>query len=162
MLILFSKVMIEMLRLCPADNQGTRFFLGSALIHCGRYADALYFAQQWLGQGTLDDISPSDGAIIFRAPHRNTMAVKNEGNNRTSDGSLLYTAALASFKHFGDCEQSRQYLKIAATTQPIVLVKVLARITKPGKFHLPLESPAHHSDVSVRSLDGRRSIVQRT
>ena len=44
----FSKTIIEMLRLCPNDNMGQRFWLGSLLIRCGRHADALYFAQRWL------------------------------------------------------------------------------------------------------------------
>ncbi|KDR78106.1 hypothetical protein GALMADRAFT_245117 [Galerina marginata CBS 339.88] len=131
-----AKTMIEMMRLCPGDNMGQRFWVGSVLIRCGRYADALHFCQEWMtddanGKG----IPPPRGGTAFKAPHKNTMAVKKEKNYEYTAGAILYSAALASFRHFGDCEQSRQYLKLGAKLNPNVLLKILANVKRPTNLN---------------------------
>ncbi|KAF8890791.1 hypothetical protein CPB84DRAFT_1784535 [Gymnopilus junonius] len=130
------ETIVEMMRLCPGDNMGQRFSVGSHLLVCKRYADALYFCQQWLtddanGQGA----PPLRGGTAFKAPHRNTMAVRKEKNYKYTPAAILYSAAIASFKHWGDCEQARQYLKMAAKNNPNVLLKVLGNVKKPSGFN---------------------------
>ena len=125
-----------MLRLCPNDNMGQRFWLGSLLIRCGRHADALYFAQQWLS----DEVRKSGKALVlggcnFSAPQNDLPeSASDETSLRWASGQLLYTAALASFKLFGDIPISRTYLKMAATCNPHVLLKILAQVKKPRAF----------------------------
>jgi len=132
----FSKTIIEMLRLCPNDNMGQRFWLGSLLIRCGRHADALYFAQQWLS----DEVRKSGktlalGGCAFSAPQNELPdSPLDETSLRWASGQLLYTAALASFKLFGDIPISQTYLKMAATCNPHVLLKILAQVRKPRGF----------------------------
>jgi hypothetical protein len=125
-----------MLRLCPNDNMGQRFWLGSLLIHCGRHADALYFAQQWLG----DEVRKTGktltlGGCTFSAPQNELPeSTLDETSFRWASGEILYTAALASFKLFGDIPISRTYLKLAATSNPHILLKILASVKKPRAF----------------------------
>ena len=125
-----------MLRLCPNDNMGQRFWLGSLLIRCGRHADALYFAQQWLG----DEVRKNGkalalGGCTFSAPQNELPdSPLDETSLRWASGQLLYTAALASFKLFGDIPISQTYLKMAVTCNPHVLLKVLAQVRKPRGF----------------------------
>ena len=64
------------------------------------------------------------------------MAVKKEKGYDWTPTGILYSAALASFKHWGDCEQSRQYLKMAAKANPNVLLKVLGNVKKPSKSQI--------------------------
>lgn len=130
----YSRTVIESLRRCPVDNIDRRHCAGSVLIQSGRYADALYFCQQWLTEKAVCSTKPPRGGTDFKAPHRNTMAVKKEKKYKHIAGGLLYSAALASFKHFGDCEQSRQYLKLATIAHPHVLVKILAKVKQPGDY----------------------------
>lgn len=125
-----------MLRLCPQDNMGQRFWLGSLLIRCGRIADALYFAQQWLG----DEVRNTGKTLIlggcnFSAPQKDLPeSTLDEDSFRWASGEILYTAALASFKLFGDNPTSRIYLKLAATSNPNILLKILAQVKKPRAF----------------------------
>jgi len=129
------KTMIEMLRLCPGDNMGQRKWLGSVLIHNGRYADALFFAQVWLADKRGD--SPPRGGTNFTAPSKDLVDANDEKDlAKYGEGSLLHTAALASFKLFGDCPQSRQFLKMAAQAQPYVLLKVLASVSRPLNLNM--------------------------
>jgi hypothetical protein len=112
---------------------GQRFWLGSLLIRCGRHADALYFAQQWLS----DEVRKTGKTLTLGGC--NFSAPQNELPESTSDdqwasGEILYTAALASFKLFGDIPISRTYLKMAATSNPHVLLKILAQVKKPCAF----------------------------
>jgi hypothetical protein len=108
--------MIEMLRLCPGDNMAQRHWLGSVLNRIGRYSDALFFAQIWLHSFSHDKGgTPVRGGTVFKEPSRELMSAEREKNlSEYGDGAFLYTAALASFKLWGDCPQSRQYLKTAA------------------------------------------------
>lgn len=126
--------MIEMLRLCPGDNMSQRTWLGSNLIRVGRLADALYFAQTWLSPGPADrGESPLKGGTDFKAPSRDPMTDGRE-DHKFSCGSLLYTAALASFKLWGDSLQAQQYLKAASMANPNILMRILGRVTRPGMF----------------------------
>lgn len=128
-----SKTLIEMLRLCPGDNLGQRYSLGSVLIHCGRYADALSFAQQWLDNEAGDGAdSPPRGGTVFEAPRRDPGKPKDASELRWTSSQILYTAALAAFKLFGDCPISQSYLKMSAISNPHILLKILARVQKPG------------------------------
>ena len=122
-----------MLRLCPNDNMGQRFWLGSLLIRCGRHADALYFAQRWLSDEVRKDGKTLPrGGCTFGAP-QNVFpeSTSDEMSLRWASGQLLYTAALASFRVFGDIPISRTYLKMAVTCNPHVLLKILAQVKKP-------------------------------
>ncbi|KAF8891041.1 hypothetical protein BD779DRAFT_1610723 [Infundibulicybe gibba] len=99
-----ANTIIEMLRLCPGDNLGQRSWLGSLLLHLGRYSDALYFAQQWLIVFMSDGRPPDRGATKFKAPSKELMSNQFvEGLGKYGPGGQLYTAAFASFKLWGDC-----------------------------------------------------------
>ncbi|KAF5326328.1 hypothetical protein D9611_000723 [Ephemerocybe angulata] len=120
---------IEMLRLCPGDNMGIRCGLGSSLIRDGRYADALSFAQVWSSEDTMKAGGiPPRGGTVFKEPKREPLSVAEETrlSGRYDCTELMHTAALASFKLFGDCELSRQYLRIASKVNPFILVRILA------------------------------------
>ena len=173
-----------MLRLCPNDNMGQRFWLGSILIRCGRHADALYFAQQWLS----DEVRKNGktltlGGCNFGAPQKELPeSTSDESSLRWASGQLLYTAALASFKLFGNIPISRTYLKMATTCNPHVLLKILALVKKPCAFFsillikvlvltMLISEPQQRTPINEwtrrsprlslaypRSLDGRRSL----
>jgi hypothetical protein len=122
-----------MLRLCPGDNMGVRQGVGSSLIRVKRYADALYFAQVWL-DGNEDGRSPPRGGTLFGEPRKTLYTEEEEKKlSRYCTGELIHTAALASFKLFGDCPQSQQYLRIASKVNPNILVRILGRVTRPSK-----------------------------
>lgn len=46
---------------------------------------------------------------------------------RCGNGTMAYNAAVAAFRVFGDGEFARQYLRIAAKINPIILTKILAK-----------------------------------
>jgi len=132
---IYRKTLIEMLRLCPGDNLGQRYSLGSVLIHCGRYADALSFAQQWLGNEAGDGHEfPARGGTVFKIPCHDPGKPKDANELRWTSSQVLYTAALAAFKLFGDCPTSQSYLKMSAISNPHILLKILAQVQKPGAF----------------------------
>ena len=136
-----------MLRLCPNDNMGQRFWLGSLLIRCGRHADALYFAQQWLGEEVRQTGKTLTlGGCNFSAPQSEfPESTLDESSFRWASSEILHTAALASFKLFGDNPTSRAYLKFAATSNPHILLKILAQVKKPRAFSsIPDQSPDLH------------------
>ncbi|KAF5326031.1 hypothetical protein D9611_000729 [Ephemerocybe angulata] len=129
-----TKTQIEMLRLCPGDNLAVRKNLGSALIRDGRYADALYFAQAWLHDVFVT--APVRGGTLFKEPSKDTLSDEEEAKFSTyCCGELIHTAALASFKLFGDCEQSRQYLRIASKANPHILLRILGKIRRPDEIN---------------------------
>ncbi|KAF4611704.1 hypothetical protein D9613_004045 [Agrocybe pediades] len=131
-----TETVLQMLRLNPSDNMAQRHWAGSLLIRCGRYADALSFSQQWLDFNAVNTGQPPPfGGTNFKTPHRNTMAVKKEKMYAYVAGALLYSAALASFKHFGDCEQARQYLKLAVAANPNIVVKILGEVRQPSSLN---------------------------
>lgn len=122
-----------MLRLSPSDRMAQRTWLGSLLNRQGRYSDALFFAQAWLNLGGNAD-SPPRGGTLFREPSYDLLSPESEDRFEYSIGALIYSAALAAFKLKGDCPLSQQYLRIAAKANSHVLVKVLARISKPSEW----------------------------
>lgn len=123
-----------MLRLCPGDNLGQRGWLGSLLLRAGRTSDALYFSQVWMTPAADRGELIRHGGTDFAKPSSEVLSVEREAalSEFTKD-SLVYTAAYASFKLFGDCPLSRQYLRIAAKLNPIILVKILAQLKPPGE-----------------------------
>ncbi|KAF7980760.1 hypothetical protein HWV62_36801 [Athelia sp. TMB] len=126
---------IEMLRLCPGDNLGQRFGLGSLLLRNRRVSEALSFAQQWISDWLREVDITAQGGTKFGKPHSTPLlASEEEKLVKYFSGSLIYTAAYASFKLFGDCPQSRQYLRMAAKINPVILVKILAKIVPPGRL----------------------------
>ncbi|KAF8153851.1 hypothetical protein B0H34DRAFT_719357 [Crassisporium funariophilum] len=137
-----ANVIIDLLRLCPGDNLGQRSWLGSVLNHLGRYADALHFSQVWLGEEvTREGTSPPRGGTAFESPTRDVMSATREKSlSEWGSGAMLYSAAFAAFKLFGDCETSRQYLRIAARVNPNVLLKILARVQQPASLNMEARS----------------------
>ncbi|KAF9007115.1 hypothetical protein BDQ17DRAFT_1351458 [Cyathus striatus] len=126
-----ADAIIEMLRLCPGDNLCNRVWLGSHLLRIGRDADALYFAQVRLIEAEY--VSLIQGGTAFKPPARKLIPVSEEDRYKYSRCALLYTAALASFRLWGDCPESQQYLKLAARSNPLILLKVLGKIRQPEK-----------------------------
>ncbi|TFK33085.1 hypothetical protein BDQ12DRAFT_716026 [Crucibulum laeve] len=130
--------MIEMLRLCPGDNFINRAWLGPNLIRIGRYSDALFFAQSRLRENGK---TPINGGITFSIPRSGLLSSEKENNilnySKYFPGgiSLMYTAALASFKLWGDCPSAQQYLKMSVTLSPHVMMRVLGGISRPAHPH---------------------------
>ncbi|KAG7097973.1 hypothetical protein E1B28_005283 [Marasmius oreades] len=125
---------IEIFRLNRNDPLGQSTWLGSLLCFTARYADALYFAQVFMDVGAgrmhLDDLPPG-GGTKFLPPRRDLYTAEEQRKLKNYEATILYTAALASFKLWGDGEEARMYLRLAAGANPKVLVKLLGRIRKP-------------------------------
>ncbi|KAK0451220.1 uncharacterized protein EV420DRAFT_1561559, partial [Desarmillaria tabescens] len=133
-----AETIIEMLRLCPGDNLNQRTWLGPLLCRLERYSDALYFARFWIEDFMADRrvyVPPYRGGTVFKAPERGLFSPEDEKNAIPSPSSMSYTAAFASFKLWGDCEESRQYLRIASKGNPHVMIKVLGRIKRPEQLN---------------------------
>lgn len=130
-----SDAAIEMLRLCPGDNLGQRYWLGSLLLRVGRFSDALSFAQQWMSDSLSGVHITAHGGTKFGKPHSTPLLASEEDKlAKYFKDALVYTAAYASFKLYGDCPQSQQYLRLAAKINPIILVKILAKIAAPSQY----------------------------
>ena len=122
-----------MLRLCPGDNLGQRSWLGSLLLRAGRVSDALSFVQTWMAPAAYRGDVIRHGGTDFGKPSSEALpASREEKLSDYTEANLPYTAAIASFKLFGDCTAARQYLKIAAKLNPIILIKILARLKPPS------------------------------
>lgn len=117
-----------MLRLCPLDNLGQRFSLGSLLIKARRYADALCFVQNW-----LESNEPPRGGCVFKVPSKDPLTASRKANLQDQNASMIYSAALAAYRLYGDCELARQYLASAASLNSHVLLKVLGKVQQPSK-----------------------------
>jgi len=104
---------IEMLRLCPPDNLGARYWLSTVLIKADRLKDALYFCQVWCDPSRPDIISR--GGCNFEEPSRAQLSGRVMSTVATSHSTKasLYDAALATFKLWGDCELAKEYLLLA-------------------------------------------------
>lgn len=148
-----SVILEELMRLRPGDNLSVRKFLGTALIRVGRYKHALSFAQQWLVPSRQH--TPQRGGIDYPKPDKKPQYTKDQEYqlctgtfNHPSEGrgirnkmfisrkvlaDLLHTAALSSFKLWGDTEQARQYLRIGARVNPGILLKILGRVDRPSE-----------------------------
>lgn len=126
--------MCEMLRLCPGDNIGVRSLLGSVLCLAGRYADALFFVEQWLTPECMKTGAwPERGGTAFAPPTKGTHLITRDPNDKAwSWGPIPHSGALAAFKLWGDCPDSRAYLEFAVECTPHIFLKVLARVKKPG------------------------------
>ncbi|KAF5329336.1 hypothetical protein D9619_009278 [Psilocybe cf. subviscida] len=133
-----ADVMCEMLRLCPGDNIGTRSLLGSVLCLAGRYADAVFFAEQWLTPECMQTgESPERGGTAFAPPTKGTHLITRDPNEEAwAWGPLPHTGALAAFKLWGDCSDSRAYLEFAVKCTPHILLKVLGRVKKPETLNM--------------------------
>lgn len=133
-----------MLRLCPGDNLGQRDWLGSLLLKADRPADALYFAQAWLAPEADSGEPPHQGGTAFAKPSSEPVsAAREEEMSKWKKANLPYTAALASFKLFGDCPAARQYLRMAAKLNPIILIKILSKRQPPSEIFV--SSPSRTS-----------------
>ncbi|TCD71343.1 hypothetical protein EIP91_011114 [Steccherinum ochraceum] len=143
-----AHTVIEMLRLCPGDNLGQRDWLGSLLIMSKRMEDALYFSQVWMDPD-CPDVIPR-GGCNFKKPSAEPLSpalMKRLGEYNKA--TLLYDAAYASFRIWGDCTLAKQYLQIAAKLNPIVLVKILSKATRQESLSSAprsLNSPEDASD----------------
>jgi len=122
-----------MLRICPVDNLGQRDSLGTMLLKCNRPADALSFVQNWIAPEHLGSgVSPDRGGCVFKTPSKAPLsAVRVEALGKWCKADMAYTAALAAYKLWGDCELARQYLHIGAAKNPFVLIKILAKVDQP-------------------------------
>ncbi|KAF5326334.1 hypothetical protein D9611_000725 [Ephemerocybe angulata] len=134
-----TEIWIELLRLSSNDNMGTRTCLGSALIRDGRYTDALSFAQNWLKppRGSSES-HPPHGGTVFATPTQDLLS--NDDEVRLTKlafvvGELAYTAALASFKVFGDCPLSTQYLRMASKINPHIILRIIGRVRQPNGLY---------------------------
>lgn len=124
-----------MLRLCPSDNLGQRDWLGSLLLKADRPADALYFVQAWIAPEADSGEPPYRGGTAFAKPSSEPVSTAREEKlSKWEKASFLYTAAFASFKLFGDCPAARQYLRIAAKLNPIILIKILSKRKPPSEI----------------------------
>ncbi|KAI0676908.1 hypothetical protein C8Q78DRAFT_1086899 [Trametes maxima] len=131
-----ADTIIEMLRLCPGDNMGQRDWLGSVLLQAGRVENALSFAQAWLDPKHSNGSFPDRGGCAFGPPSKTPLSQDFvDREKKYGDGAILYTAALASFKLWGDCEIARQYLQISACLNPHVLLKVLGKVDRPKSLN---------------------------
>ncbi|KAI0650056.1 hypothetical protein C8Q79DRAFT_1006363 [Trametes meyenii] len=130
-----ADTIIEMLRLCPGDNMGQCDRLGSVLLQAGRIENALFFAQAWLDPKHSDGSWPDRGGCAFGPPSKAPLSRDFiDREKKYGDGAILYTAALASFQLWGDCEIARQYLQISACLNPHVLLKVLGKVDRPSTY----------------------------
>ncbi|KAK0200540.1 hypothetical protein DFS33DRAFT_1490909 [Desarmillaria ectypa] len=135
-----AETVTEMLRLCPGDNLNQCTWLGP-LCRLECYSDALYFARLWMEDLLVDRqvyVPPYRGGTAFKAPEPKLFSPEVEKEVDLSPCSMSYAAALAAFKLWGDCEESRQYLRIASKANPHVMVKVLGRIKYPEQLNTNL------------------------
>ncbi|KAI0092824.1 hypothetical protein BDY19DRAFT_983379 [Irpex rosettiformis] len=153
-----AEVGIEMLRLCPGDNLSVRSHLGTSLLKSKRYSDALSFAQTWIEYEGHPE--PPRGGCIFLdkdyTPPKPEPLTEEEYNSLSSNkwmpAAFLYTAALATFRLWGDKqgeegekgrEMAKQYLINAARLNSHVMLKVLGRIDQPKTVS---DSPRSRND----------------
>lgn len=112
---------------------GQRDLLGSILLQAGRTSDALFFAQAWLEDSIGDNGPPHLGGCDFKVPSSEQMSNDLvEKLSKLPMDAMTYTAALASFKLFGDCPLARQYLRLGAKANPTVLMRISAKIPQPS------------------------------
>ncbi|KAJ6485475.1 hypothetical protein C8R47DRAFT_1048058 [Mycena vitilis] len=124
---------------CPMDVMNQRSWLGSLLLRVGRYADALFFAQGWI-DATEGDDPPLRGGTAFQAPRRELLSEQRERslstNSQWAPAIQFHTAALAAFRLWGVCPQASQYLRLAARSNPHILVKILGRRSQPTHMNM--------------------------
>ena len=75
------------------------------------------------------------------------------------NAEMIHTAALASFKLLGDCDVSRQNLRIAAKVNQFILLRILGKITKPSELssltlaHAPADMPTPEQPSPIPTLE---------
>ncbi|KAH8827602.1 hypothetical protein DL96DRAFT_1708936 [Flagelloscypha sp. PMI_526] len=138
----------ESLRLCPGDNQGNRAYLGSILLYLNRDSDALYFSQFQIEQLFQPAPYTPYGGTLFSSPRRFLLDKDKEENLGTfGPGYMLYSAALASFRLWGaGSQEARQYLHLAVTANPHILVRVLGKVSKPSERNMEPRTLNSHAD----------------
>lgn len=63
---------------------------------------------------------------------------------------LLYTGALAAFKLWGgDSLLARQYLRLGARNNPSILMRLLGKVTRPGRWSI--STGAHNGSLTCRT-----------
>ena len=127
-----------MLRLCPGDNMGQRYWLPALLTIDGRHKESLSYSQVWLE----DECNVPDPKNLPTPSKTPLTAERVAKYSEWMKADIPYSAALAAFRFWGDCELARQYLLIAARLNAQVLLKILAKVDRPS------ESCAHMSSVS--------------
>lgn len=102
-------------------------------------------------------LRPELGGTAFDPPHRELLTAVEMDDmiaNRQTDegvhGAVVHNAALAAFKLWDDSPQSRQYLELAARMNPLILFKILGRITVPSEYN-KLRLHAKYSVPSYRT-----------
>lgn len=129
---------IEMFRLNPMDPMQQHKWLPTLLCRAKRYDDALYFCQVFIdifvSRLSLSDLPPG-GGTQFLPPRRDLYTENEQEKLDLHESTILYSAALATFRMSGDCPESRMYLRAAAKANPTVLMKILRKSKKPGMFH---------------------------
>ncbi|KAJ7624460.1 hypothetical protein FB45DRAFT_1086110, partial [Roridomyces roridus] len=141
---------IEMLRLCESDNMGRRSWMGPILLHAGSPADALHFLRAWI---EADGVPPHAGIDfasanldVDRAPMPPSVLKRvSKWNNL----QMVHSAALAAFTLDCNSELARQYLHIAVSSNPAVMIKVL------GKFKERVDGDIHPTRTSNGVEDTR-------
>ncbi|KAJ7444359.1 hypothetical protein FB451DRAFT_1038671, partial [Mycena latifolia] len=141
---LVLKLGVQVLRACPEDAFGQHVSLGSLLVLLERYSEALSFCQKWFHP----DNPPDLGGTAFDPPHHEMISA-TEADQMVADreldngaqGAVVHTAALAAFKLWGDCPESRQYLELAARINPLILLKILGRIDIPKRPSAQMRRP---------------------
>lgn len=129
------RLCIECLRACPEDAFGRHVPLSARLVRLERYSDALSLCQKW-----FDPREPPEfGGTAFDPPHRDMIsseeAEKMFARRKLDDGvqaAVLLNAAIATFRLWGDCPESHQYLELGTRINPLILFKVLGRIATPS------------------------------
>ena len=76
---------------------------------------------------------PLRGGTDFHSPVRDLVSPSREEQSKWACGALLYTAALASFKLWGNCALACQYLRMAVKANPYVLLRILGRVSRPSQ-----------------------------
>lgn len=127
-------VNLEMLRLSPGDNLGQRYWTGALLAIAGRYEQALSYSQEWIEESSAQP----DGKRVPSNTPLTPQKVAKLCNFHKAD--ILYSAALAAFRFWGDCELARQYLYIGARLNPQILLKILAKVDRPSAPCAPLSA----------------------
>ncbi|KAJ7020722.1 hypothetical protein C8F04DRAFT_285669 [Mycena alexandri] len=154
---LAARMSVQALRICPEDSFGQHVPLTSLLVRLERYADALSLCQKWItaseSSSPLDVIIPMSprpelGGTAFDPPHRELLSVvdmdsmiANRQKEEGVQGAVVHNAALSTFKLWGDCPQSRQYLELAARINPLILFKILGQITVPKRPSAQMRIP---------------------
>lgn len=109
--------------------------MGSILLQAGRPKDALHFSQRWLEKKTrYDGTTPKKAGCDFETKPSKAPLPQAEIDDMTqwTPACHVYTAALAAFRLWGDCELARQYYKLGVKLNPNVMIKVLAKVGPPS------------------------------